>query len=419
MKNKKKKIIVYVCLLILCISVGYAALSTTLNITGVSNIKSAKWDVHFDNLKVNNDSVTATSPAVIDATKTAVNYSVSLLKPGDSYSFTVDVVNAGTIDARLSGLVKSNLTTEQKKYLSYTVTYGFNTPIKENDLLKAGTSERIRILVVYSDDKTLAPTTQQTISNLTFRLDYVQDKGNGIARTKLCKRATTLHTGTVGTSTTTVNYGQIGTSGKLASGDAFDCDVNGDGVYDAAKERFYYVTDLSGVSNTAVLIFYGNSSSSGVSLNNRTYYAYSGNNYSGPLTAITQLPTTTAWPRVGLIKKTSQIYNEEGGTTAAYSINTITTHNLPRFTYTTAARLLTYQEYGKITDKSFLWENFDGQYADCIWLNTPVSSTGQSNAVYAIDKPTSSVIAPMPNDGADTFCGIRPVIEVLKTDMIY
>ena len=120
-----------------------------------------------------------------------------------------------------------------------------------------------------------------------------------------------------------------------------------------------------------------------------------------------------------MIRKKSQIYNEKGGTTAAYSINTTTTHNLPKFTYKTAARLLTYQEYLKITDNSFLWENFDGQYADCIWLNTPVSSTGQSNAVFAIDKPTSGVIATIPNDGASTLCGVRPVIEVLKTDMIY
>lgn len=412
---------VIILILFASIGVGYAALTSTISINGTTQITSAKWDVHFANCLVGtNTSGNYAQPSITD-NGTKLTISKIGLSAGTEVEYYVDVVNAGTIDARLSGLVKSNLTTEQKKYLSYTVTYGFNTPIKENDLLKAGTSERIRILVVYSDDKTLAPTTQQTISNLTFRLDYVQDKGNGIARTKLCKRATTLHTGTVGTSTTTVNYGQIGTSGKLASGDAFDCDVNGDGVYDAARERFYYVTDLSGVSNTAVLIFYGNSSSSGVSLNNRTYYAYSGNNYSGPLSAITQLPTTTAWPRVGLIKKTSQIYNEEGGTTAAYSINTITTHNLPRFTYTTAARLLTYQEYLKITDNSFLWENFGdgGLIAGCIWLNTPVSSTGQSNAVYAIDKPISSVIAPMPNDGASTLCGVRPVIEVLKTDMIY
>lgn len=424
-KNVRRRIrrnhfyFVIILILFASIGVGYAALTSTISINGTTQITSAKWDVHFANCLVGtNTSGNYAQPSITD-NGTKLTISKIGLSAGTEVEYYVDVVNDGTIDARLSGLVKSNLTTEQGKYLSYTVTYGFNTPIKENDLLKAGTSERIRILVVYSDDKTLAPTTQQTISNLTFRLDYVQDKGNGIARTKLCKRATTLHTGTVGTSTTTVNYGQIGTSGKLASGDAFDCDVNGDGKYDAATERFYYVTDLSGVSNTAVLIFYGNSSSSGVSLNNRTYYAYSGSNYSGPRDAASMLPTTTAWPRVGLIKKTSQIYNEKGGTTAAYSINTTTTHNLPRFTYTTAARLLTYQEYEKITDNSFLWENFDGQYADCIWLNTPQASTGMSNAVWAIYKPVSNVISTIPNDGSSTLCGVRPVIEVLKTDMIY
>lgn len=404
---------VIILILFASIGVGYAALTTSLTINGTTQITSAKWDVHFANYSLGaNTSGNYAQPSITD-NGTKLTISKIALGAGTEVEYYVDVVNAGTIDARLSGLVKSNLTTEQEKYLSYTVTYGFNTPIKENDLLKAGTSERIRILVVYSNDKTLAPTTQQTISNLTFRLDYVQDKGTGVTRPKLCKRATTLH------SSSSVTYGQIGTSGKLASGDAFDCDVNGDGTYDAATERFYYVTDLDGDSNTAVLIFYGNSNSSGVSLTNRTYYAYSGGNYSGPLTAINALPTTTAWPRVGLIKKKSQIYNEDGGTTAKYSTNTITTHNLPKFTYTTAARLLTYQEYDKITDNSFLWENFDGQYADCIWLNTPIASTGQSNAVLAIDKHTSNVIAPMPNDGASTLCGVRPAIEVLKTDMIY
>ena len=404
---------VIILILFASIGVGYAALTSTISINGTTQITSAKWDVHFANYSLGaNTSGNYAQPSITD-NGTKLTISKIGLSAGTEVEYYVDVVNAGTIDARLSGLVKSNLTTEQQQYLSYTVTYGFNTPIKENDLLKAGTSERIRISVVYSDDKTLAPTTQQTISNLTFRLNYVQDKGTGVTRPKLCKRATTLH------SSSSVTYGQIGTSGKLASGDAFDCDVNGDGTYDAATERFYYVTDLDGDSNTAVLIFYGNSNSSGVSLNNRTYYAYSGGNYSGPLTAINDLPTTTAWPRVGLIKKKSQIYNEDGGTTAAYSMNTPTTHNLPKFTYTTAARLLTYQEYRKITDNSFLWENFDGQYADCIWLNTPQSHTGMNNDVWAIDKPTSNVIAPIPNNGSSTLCGVRPVIEVLKTDMIY
>jgi hypothetical protein len=38
------------------------------------------------------------------------------------------------------------------------------------------------------------------------------------------------HTKTGSKKTTTITYGQIGTNGSLASGDAFDCDVNSEGV---------------------------------------------------------------------------------------------------------------------------------------------------------------------------------------------
>ena len=175
MKNKNKKVVVYVCLLILCISVGYAALSTTLNITGVSNIKSAKWDVHFDNLKVNNDSVTATSPAVIDATKTAVNYSVSLLKPGDSYSFTVDVVNSGTIDAMVSVVSNTGLSDEQKKYVSYSVTYSNGLEVNTKDSLNAGDKRKLKVEVRYRTDLSASDLpNEDKLLDLTFKVTYVQ-----------------------------------------------------------------------------------------------------------------------------------------------------------------------------------------------------------------------------------------------------
>ena len=82
MKNKNKKVVVYVCLLILCISVGYAALSTTLNITGESSIKSAKWDIRFDNLVVDSTSVGAVSPATINKSRDTIDYTVKLPNPG-------------------------------------------------------------------------------------------------------------------------------------------------------------------------------------------------------------------------------------------------------------------------------------------------------------------------------------------------
>ena len=86
----------------------------------------------------------------------------------------------------------------------------------------------------------------------------------------VCKAATTLHTeectrtsdgcyssgyregGSKGT--TTITYGKI-PSTSFVSGDAYDCDVNGDGIYDAINERFYYLRDNG---TNAVLIYYTN-----------------------------------------------------------------------------------------------------------------------------------------------------------------
>ena len=89
--------------------------------------------------------------------------------------------------------------------------------------------------------------------NNTFSDDTLEFNSNNGGSTKkvICKRATVLHTeeckktsttydcsgagyttsGSKGTST--ITYGNLGTNGTLSSGDAFDCDVNGDGEYDS------------------------------------------------------------------------------------------------------------------------------------------------------------------------------------------
>jgi hypothetical protein len=238
--------------------------------------------------------------------------------------------------------------------------------------------------------------------------------------TRKCQRAKTLHSITCTSSSTegyckatkagsgqdSITFGQIGTSGKLASGDAFDCDVNGDGVYDAATERFYYVSDLN--SSTAILIYY-------TYTNRYPYNAQSSNSYSGPITAVGALPTTTEWSNISLVQKTSQIYNHSGGTTVIDSSNK--THTLPKYTYTTAARLLTLTEYNKITNTDIFWEKFGYMDPNCVWLNTPLASGGGSQ-VMAVYNPTYTSIATMPYS-VSTSCAVKPVIEVSKGLIVY
>ena len=51
MKNKKKYKILILVLLILSITIGYAALQSTLSINGTSTINNATWNIHWNNLQ--------------------------------------------------------------------------------------------------------------------------------------------------------------------------------------------------------------------------------------------------------------------------------------------------------------------------------------------------------------------------------
>ena len=265
----------------------------------------------------------------------------------------------------------------------------------------------------------------------------------------VCKRATTLHTEKCANESTeqycradgyelndTITYGNLGTKGTLASGDAFDCDVNGDGIYDSETERFYYVSDMTnGITsdnNIAVLIYYNNVSG-GVASNLFGYgYDESGSNNNGPITAIKQLPTTEQWKNVSLTNTIRTITNQNGG-------NTTSKGNLPTsFSYTGyAARLLTAQEVsagcgftvgsvttGELSSKcKYLMENTrysSNNYLATFggWLESPVFNSTGAWTVYSfnrcVETCTGNGVGPFPGGN-----GVRPAIEVPKSNILY
>lgn len=83
-------------------TVAYAALQTQLNISGYVNQKGGTWDIHFEN--VSNITTTGQGElkeSAIQTTGTDLYFSADLVENGDSVSFTIDVVNGGSRDARL------------------------------------------------------------------------------------------------------------------------------------------------------------------------------------------------------------------------------------------------------------------------------------------------------------------------------
>ncbi len=283
-------------------------------------------------------------------------------------------------------------------------------------------------------------------------------------KTYICKRATTLHTETCNNgsssnknfcyangyysggskNTTTVTYGNTSvTSGTLTSGDAFDCDVNGNGQIDTdangkSTERFYYVSDYYDTqsktfnSDYAVLIYYSDVDSGVASPGTTRAYDSSGYNYYGPRTAITHLPTTSQWSNISLYKTSRAILAEYQSTHDATSTSGGT---LPTaFSYSGyAARLLTAQELmngcgltqvgsfttGELYNCEYLMENTKfttSSYSSYgPWLETPRSVA--SNLVWFVTSDRRYVYGNDANDAS--YSGVRPAIEILKTQVSY
>ena len=57
MRKKKKSLFFIIALLVMCFGIGYAYLTTTLSINGVTDVDANNWDVYFDNVNVTEGSV--------------------------------------------------------------------------------------------------------------------------------------------------------------------------------------------------------------------------------------------------------------------------------------------------------------------------------------------------------------------------
>ncbi|MBR4618524.1 MAG: hypothetical protein IKO49_04380 [Bacilli bacterium] len=202
-KKNSKKGALLVLLLLLAISVGYAALTTTLKINGNTKIKKATWDVHFANISAATKSEGATvvsAPAIVAGDNTAnadqtVNFSVTLAEPGDFYEFTVDVVNGGTIPAKISDSAADILTvngyeiindekssepiakTTWEKYFKYTVEWSTEDEIQAGDKLAASATKTIKVRVEYDKNVNNAELPANDVEfDIALTMPFVQDK---------------------------------------------------------------------------------------------------------------------------------------------------------------------------------------------------------------------------------------------------
>lgn len=189
-RQKNKKIIVVAIALLLVISIGYAAISTNLQINGTANIAATSWNVYFTNIQTTTGSVTpSTAPTTTGTSTTSLNYTVVLNNPGDFYEFTVDVKNGGTINAKIAdnGVTNTAISAADDVYVNYSVTYSGGGTIAAGDKLSKsgatinGVTDTRTIKVRVEFDPEVTPAQLNAMGenpitlNLSFGLNYVQD----------------------------------------------------------------------------------------------------------------------------------------------------------------------------------------------------------------------------------------------------
>ncbi len=138
-------------------------------------IEQPNWIIVFENVRVKDGSVDASIPQISDV-KTSLTYVVTIAKPGEYYSFDVDIVNKGTMPAKIYSINNTLLTEAQKRYLEYKVTYKNGNNIAIDDTLLVGETKPITVLLKFRDDITSADDLPKVdeLLKLTYEIVYVE-----------------------------------------------------------------------------------------------------------------------------------------------------------------------------------------------------------------------------------------------------
>ena len=172
-KTNKKYLIVLLIVFILALAIGYAAFSDTLTISGTANANGT-FDLQFANPTVvsaigcNKDATTAVLSEEND--KLTVNVT-DLAYPGAGAQFSVEIVNKGTIPAKVLNVVPTNITGSDNIKIT-----GLDAITTSHPTLEAGDTCTLNFTVEWDKDSTKELTDEEkTGISFGLEIEYTQD----------------------------------------------------------------------------------------------------------------------------------------------------------------------------------------------------------------------------------------------------
>lgn len=170
--RSKTVVIIALCLTLIFMGVGFAALSQQLNITTNGEIIASSWDIHFEEFatgaKVLSGDTTKVTASATGDNSNAVVLTFALEKPGDTVEFTGKVVNKGSIPATLKDAVVD--TFDGRNLIEKTVEV---MPQQGSGLAATNGQADIKITYKFIETVNEVPSAKEVFSD-TITLNYVQ-----------------------------------------------------------------------------------------------------------------------------------------------------------------------------------------------------------------------------------------------------
>jgi hypothetical protein len=194
--SKKKRTVIALLIVLAVVSVGYAVVMTNLKLIGYTTVNKNSVSVTFSNAVVNTEGITDVTPTIgkegNDPNNTKITFNnITLNNMGDFYEFTVDMTNDGTVDAMITGFTKATTPANLPPYVKFTMTYDDDVALANNQILKKGDTETLKIRVEYdaagmTNEAMEAMTTDQSVS-FAATITYGQATSSAVARARHIK----------------------------------------------------------------------------------------------------------------------------------------------------------------------------------------------------------------------------------------
>ena len=188
-KNSKKDILLILLLLFMIfilsiVTVTYTFNSKIIDIVGFTGVyRETSWKVDFDNISLDREGSIYVED--ISASNTSIkDFDITFIRPGDAFTIRLDVVNNGTLDAKLETFKISNIVCTYNngssaddycdKYISYSIKYKDGSSIKKDDVLEEGETKTVVFKMSYADNAPVLYDEVISIDDMNMSFVYVQ-----------------------------------------------------------------------------------------------------------------------------------------------------------------------------------------------------------------------------------------------------